>query len=162
MGRLFISPPSHFVPVTKPPFCNRGVMTWGRNDPQPFKLIVTQGFYLWFIMWGRSPEWLKATSFQGGGGGPEACPPGNFLKWICVDMQSGAFWDNFEKCSSVCTDLVASGWFFRCSYLYPTLHRTLNPKKGKGDCNTLRCSWNPVQIAAAWKCRHNRVFVVQR
>ena len=37
-----------------------------------------------------------------------------------------------------------------------TLHRTLNPKKGKGDCNTLRCPWNPVQIEAAWKCRHNR------
>ena len=45
-------------------------------------------------------------------------PPGNFLKWMCAKMQSGAFWDNFEKCYSVCTDLVASGWFFRYSLLY--------------------------------------------
>ena len=26
-------------------------------------------FYLGFIVWGRSPEWLKATSFLGGSGG---------------------------------------------------------------------------------------------
>ena len=27
------------------------------------------GFYLGFIVWGKSPEWLKAKSFQGGPGG---------------------------------------------------------------------------------------------
>ena len=63
-------------------------------------------------------------------------------------MQSGAFWDNFEKCHSgillnffkswscslscgvlrqgilsyfMCTDLVASGWFFQYSYLYTVM-----------------------------------------
>ena len=36
-------------------------------------------------------------------------PPGNFLQWICAEMQSGAFWDNFEKC------------FFRYSYLYTVM-----------------------------------------
>ena len=52
---------------------------------------VLAGFYLGFIVWGRSPEWPKATSRSYGG--PGACSPGNFLKWICAEMQSGAFWD---------------------------------------------------------------------
>ena len=46
------------------------------------------GFYLGFIVWGRSPEWPKATSFLAGS---EAMPPGNCLKRICDEMQSGAF-----------------------------------------------------------------------
>ena len=33
------------------------------------------GFYLGFIVWGRSSEGPKATNFQGGAGG---MPPGNF------------------------------------------------------------------------------------
>ena len=39
-------------------------------------------------------------------------------------MQSGAFWDNFEKCSSVCTDLDTSGSFFQYSYLYTEMITT--------------------------------------
>lgn len=31
-------------------------------------LTARSGFYLGFIVWGRSPEWLKATSFLGGPG----------------------------------------------------------------------------------------------
>ena len=30
---------------------------------------VCTGFYLGFIVWGRSPEWPKATNFLGGSGG---------------------------------------------------------------------------------------------
>ena len=50
------------------------------------------GFYLAFIVWGRSPKWPKATSFLGWSGG---IPPGNFLKWICAEMQCGAFESQF-------------------------------------------------------------------
>ena len=57
------------------------------------------GFYLGFIVWGRSPEWPKATRFVGG---PGACCPGNFLKWICAEMQSGAFWDTILGKVTVC------------------------------------------------------------
>ena len=32
-------------------------------------LITTSGFYLGFIIWGRSPEWPKATSL------PKGSPP---------------------------------------------------------------------------------------
>ena len=60
------------------------------------------GFYLGFIVWGRSPEWPKATSFLGG----------SFFE---MKMPWDAIWcilrHNFEKYYSVCTDLVASGWF---------------------------------------------------
>ena len=38
-----------------------------------------------------------------------------------MNMRWNAIWyilrHNFEKCYNVCTDLVASRWFFRCSYL---------------------------------------------
>ena len=68
------------------------------------------------IIWWRSPKWPKATRFLGG---PGACSPGNFLK---MNMRWDAIWyilrHNFEKCYNVCTDLVATGWFFRYSYLY--------------------------------------------
>ena len=37
-------------------------------------------------------EWPKATSLLGGSGG---MPPGKFLKWICAEMQSGAFETQF-------------------------------------------------------------------
>ena len=47
-------------------------------------------FYLGFIVWGRSHKRLKVTSFLGGAG---ACPLLKFfeLKFICAEMQSGAF-----------------------------------------------------------------------
>ena len=111
-------------------------------------------------------------------------PPRNFLKWMCAKMQSGAFWATILRNVTVCAVtssrrddfsdvviyIVIITIFFSGNLgiwggggggegsFYPsnTLHRTLNPKKGKGDCNTLRCPWNPVQIEAAWKCRHNR------
>ena len=30
-------------------------------------------------------------------GGPGACHPGNFLKWVCAEMQSSAFWDTIWR-----------------------------------------------------------------
>ena len=45
-----------------------------------------------------------------------------------MNMRLDAIWcilrHNFEKCSSVCTDLVASGSFFRYSYLYTVMITT--------------------------------------
>ena len=42
-----------------------------------------------------------------------------------MNMRWDAIWcilkHNFEKCYRVCTDLVASGWFFRYSYLYTVM-----------------------------------------
>ena len=74
------------------------------------------GFYLGFIFWGRSLEWPKATSFLGGSGGK---PPQKFFK---MNMHWDAIWcilrHIFEKCYSVCNDLVVSRWFFQYSYLY--------------------------------------------
>ena len=72
-------------------------------------------FYLGFIIWGRRPEWPKATSLLEG----SAPPPRRFFE---MNMRWDAIWcilrHNFEKCYSVCTNLVASWWFFRYSYLY--------------------------------------------
>ena len=45
---------------------------------------------------------------------------------------------NFEKCSSVCTDLVASGWFFRYSFLYTVMITTLLG----GGGSWARCVWD--------------------
>ena len=64
------------------------------------------GFYLGFMIW-RSPEWPKASSFLGGF---TSKLPRKFLE---MSMPWDAIWcilrHNFEKCYSVCTDLVASG-----------------------------------------------------
>ena len=49
---------------------------------------------------GRSPKCSNRMSFLGGSGG---MLPGNVLKWICVEMPSGAFWDtilrNVKECA---------------------------------------------------------------
>ena len=92
--------------------------------------------YLGFIIWGRSPEWPKATSFLGWSG--------NMLprKFFEMNMLSDAIWyilrHNFEECSSVCIDLVASGWFFRYSYLYTVMITIL--LGGGRSCG--RCVWD--------------------
>ena len=56
---------------------------------------------------------------RGSGGIP---PPGNFVE---KNMRGDKIWcilrHNFEKCYSVCTDLVASGRFFLYSYLYTVM-----------------------------------------
>ena len=79
---------------------------WAREeklkDSSTEQLLTTlkstmPGFYLGFIVWGRSTKWPKATNFLAGSRG---MPPGKFFKWICPVMQSSAFWDNFEKCYS--------------------------------------------------------------
>ena len=77
------------------------------------------GFYLGFIIWRRSPEWPKATRFLGG---PVTCCPGNFLKWICTEMQSGAFWDTILRNVTVCA-LTSSRLddFFWYRYLYTVM-----------------------------------------
>ena len=40
---------------------------------------------------------------------------------------------NFEKCYSACTDLVASGWFFRYSYSYTVMIKNIFFGGGGGD-----------------------------
>ena len=71
------------------------------NDQTP-----QTGFYLGFIVWGRSRKWLKVTNFLGG---PGACPPQNFfemnMRWdaICCILRH-----NCEKCYCVCIDLIAN------------------------------------------------------
>ena len=47
---------------------------------------VIQKLYLGFIVWGRSPEWPKATKFLGGSGG---MPPRKFFE---MNMRWGAIW----------------------------------------------------------------------
>ena len=46
-------------------------------------------------------------------------------KFFEMNMHWDAIWcilrHNFEKCYSVCTNLVASWWFFRYSYLYTVM-----------------------------------------
>ena len=78
------------------------------------------GFYLGFIVWGRSPEWPKTTCFLGGVRG---MPSGNFLKWICSEMQS--LWcilrHNFEKFYCLRNDLVGYRWFSRYNYSYTVM-----------------------------------------
>ena len=66
--------------------------------------MTLPGFYLGFIVRGRSPEWPKTTSFLGGSWGI----------WCILKH-------NIEKCYRVCNDFVASGWFFRYSYLYTAI-----------------------------------------
>ena len=44
--------------------CN---ITWVGGGELPSNRVA--GFYLGFIIWWRSPEWPKATSFLGGSGG---------------------------------------------------------------------------------------------
>ena len=57
---------------------------------------------------------------------PRGIPPR--YNFFLMNMRWGAIWciliHNFEKCSSVCTDLVASRWFFRYSYLYTVMITT--------------------------------------
>ena len=54
------------------------------------------GFYLGFIIWGRGPEWPKATSFLGGSGGML------LRKFFEMNMRWDTIWcilrPNFEKC----------------------------------------------------------------
>ena len=66
-----------------------GKANWNKAVPD-----TKSGFYLGFTVWGRRREWQKAMSFLGGSKG---MPPGNFLKWICAEMQSGAFWDTILR-----------------------------------------------------------------
>ena len=53
---------------------------------------------------------------------PRGVPPRKFFE---INMHWDAIWcilrHNFEKCYSVCTNLVASWWFFRYSYLYTVM-----------------------------------------
>ena len=45
--------------------------------------------------------------------------------WVSMKMRWDAIWcilrHNFEKCYSVCTDLVTSGWFLRYNYSYTVI-----------------------------------------
>ena len=77
---------------------------------------MTSGFYLGFIFWGRIPDWPKATSFLG------RSRDKHTREFFEMNMHWDAIWfilrHNFEKCYSVCHDLVMSEWFFQYSYLY--------------------------------------------
>ena len=48
------------------------------GDPNVPAQTTRPGYYLGFIVWGRSPEWPKATSFLGGSGGMP--PPRKFFE----------------------------------------------------------------------------------
>ena len=62
--------------------------------------VYINWLFVGFIVWERSPEWPKATSFLRWSGGIR---PGSFLKSICAEMQSGAFWDTILRNVTVCT-----------------------------------------------------------
>ena len=55
------------------------------------------GFYLGFIVWGRSTKWPKATNFLAGSGG---MPPGNFLNeyalWCNLVHFETQFWEMLQ------------------------------------------------------------------
>ena len=68
------------------------------------------GFYLGFIVWGRSPEWPKATSFLGWSRGMPL--PKIFEMNMCWDAIWCILRHNFEKYYSVCSELQ-----WRFSYL---------------------------------------------
>ena len=59
---------------------------------------------------GRRPKLPRGVRWHG--------PPEIFMRWdaICCILRH-----NFEKCCSVRTDLIESGWFFRYSYLYSVM-----------------------------------------
>ena len=92
-GAAFHLAPKSFRPGYLAPYYNRSEMTG-------YPLSWTPEFYLGFIIWGRSPEWLKATSFLRGFW--RHAPPRNFLKWMCAKMQSGAFWATILRNVTVC------------------------------------------------------------
>ena len=61
-------------------FChNLGPRCRKKCLPYVTVLYLNAGFYLGFIVWGRSPEWPKATSFLGGSGGMPPPPQEIFL-----------------------------------------------------------------------------------
>ena len=67
----------------------------GRNEWDSACAII--GFYLGFIVWGRSSEGPNATNFLGG---LEACPPEIFEMNMRWDVIWYIFTHNFEKCYS--------------------------------------------------------------
>ena len=81
--------------------------------------VYINWLYLGFIVWERSPEWPKATSFLGWSG---SIPPGSFFEInVCRDAIWCILRHNFEKCCSVYTDLVKSWWFSRYVHLYTVM-----------------------------------------
>ena len=74
------------------------------------------GFYLGFIVRGRSTEWPKATQLPRGV--REHAPPDIFWNEYALRCNLVHFETQFWE---MCTDLVASGWFFRYSYLYSVM-----------------------------------------
>ena len=60
-------------------------------------------------------------SVRGGSGSCPPPPPEMFWNKYALRCNLVHFETHFEKCFSVCTDLVASGWFFRISSLYTVM-----------------------------------------
>ena len=52
--------------------------------------ILRHGFIQDLSFGGEVPSGRRPRASYGS---PGACSPGNVLKWICAEMQSGAFWD---------------------------------------------------------------------
>ena len=48
--------------------------------------------------------------------------PGNFWTEYALRCNLAILRHNFEQCYCVCTDLIASGWFFPYSYLYTEMN----------------------------------------
>ena len=105
-------------PPVSPPF-SHSFLTKTVHLNLQFSPRLIPGFYLGFIVWGRSPEWPKTTSFPGGSGG---MPPGNFfemtapLRYNLVHFET-QFWEKLQ-----CVHWPRRVWMiFRYSYLYTVM-----------------------------------------
>ena len=87
-------------------------------------------------LFGEKSRVVEGDELPRGSGG---MPPRNLLEWICAEMQSGAFWDTILRNVTLCalTSIVASGWFFRYSYLY-TVMITIYLAGGGGEAGHFR------------------------
>ena len=52
-------------------------------------------------------EVLSGRRRRASSAGPGTCSPGNVLKWICAETQSGTFWDTISRNVTVCA-LISS------------------------------------------------------
>ena len=106
-------------PPVSPPFPHSFLTKTVHLNLQ-FSPRLIPGFYLGFIVWGRSPEWPKTTSFPGGSGG--YAPPEIFwndsapLRCNLVHFET-QFWEMLQ-----CMHWPRRVWMiFRYSYLYTVM-----------------------------------------
>ena len=83
-----------------------------------FNYFPQPGFYLGLIVWGRIPRGQRQDDKTTSPG----YAPGKFWNEDALRCNLAILRHNFEKCYCVCTDLIASGWFFPYSYLYTEMN----------------------------------------